>query len=314
MSDTTPTAGSTGPDDGQTGPSVGTDPADTQEHPEAVPAPGDRSSQPPAEPPPAPAPPGRPQRPVWLVVALGIALAAIAALVAVLVWPSGEEGVVTETTTTLAPSTTATTEPSTTLATPTTAPATTAVPPPMPPPDTSTAVFPSASSTVRFNDPVQAARAFAVDFVGFTNPLVGGFKQGDARSGEVDVRPTADGPVTTVFVRQLTPGQSWWVLGASTDNIATDAPGPGDTISSPVTVSGSAVAFEGVVNVEIRQDGTRQPLGTGNVIGGGDILRPFSGQITFSRPSADNGAVVFLTRSEQDGRVWEATVIRVRFS
>lgn len=313
MSETTPFTGSTRPDDGQTGPSVGTGPADTQQHPDTVPAPADRSSQPPTEAPPAPAPPGRPRRPVGLIIAIGVALAAIAALIAVLVWPSGEEGVVTETTTTLAPSTTATptTEPS---ITPTTAPGTTAAPPPTLPLDTSTAVFPFASSTARFHDPVDAARAFAVDFVGFTDPLVGEFRQGDARSGEVEVRPTADGPVTSVFVRQLTPGQSWWVLGAATDNIATDAPGPGDTIGSPVTVSGNAVAFEGVVNVEIRQDGTRQPLGTGTVMGGGDILRPFSGQITFSRPSADYGAVVFLTRSEQDGRVWEATVVRVRFS
>jgi hypothetical protein len=312
MSETTPSAGSTRPDDGQTGPSVGTGPADTQEHPDTVPAPGDRFSQPPAEPPPAPAQPGHPRRPVGLIVAIGVALAAIAALIAVLVWPSGEEGVVTETTTTLAPSTTA--APSTTLTTPTTAPGTTAAPPPTVPPDTSTAVFPYASSGTRYADPVEAARAFAVDFVGFTDPLVGEFRQGDARSGEVEVLPTADGPVTTVSVRQLGTDGTWWVLGAATDNIATDAPGPGDTISSPVTVSGNAVAFEGVVNVEIRQDGSRQPLGTGTVMGGGDILRPFSGQITFSRPSADYGAVVFLTRSEQDGRVWEATVIRVGFS
>jgi hypothetical protein len=312
MSETTPSAGSTRPDDGQTGPSVGTGPADTQEHPDTVPAPGDRFSQPPAEPPPAPAQPGHPRRPVGLIFAIGVALAAIAALIAVLVWPSGEEGVVTETTTTLAPSTTA--APSTTLTTPTTAPGTTAAPPPTVPPDTSTAVFPYASSGTRYADPVEAARAFAVDFVGFTDPLVGEFRQGDARSGEVEVLPTADGPVTTVSVRQLGTDGTWWVLGAATDNIATDAPGPGDTISSPVTVSGNAVAFEGVVNVEIRQDGSRQPLGTGTVMGGGDILRPFSGQITFSRPSADYGAVVFLTRSEQDGRVWEATVIRVGFS
>jgi hypothetical protein len=246
-----------------------------------------------------------------------VALAAIAALVAVLVWPSDEdEGLDTEPTTTLAPATTAppTTEPSTTLATPTTTPGTSAVPPPRVPLDASTAVFPDASSTVRFPDPVQAARAFAVDFVGFTDPLVGEFMQGDARSGEVEVRPTADGPVTTVFLRQLTPGQSWWVLGAATANISTDAPGPGDTITSPVTVSGSALAFEGTVNVEVRQDGTRQPLGTGVVTGGGDVLRPFSGQIEFSTPTAEYGAVVFLTHSEQDGRVWEAGVIRVRFS
>jgi len=45
---------------------------------------------------------------------------------------------------------------------------------------------------------------------------------------------------------------------------------------------------------------------------GGDILRPFSGEVEFSPPTEQHGAVLFLTRSEQDGRVWEAAVIRVR--
>src|SRR2546421_7783989 len=50
--------------------------------------------------------------------------------------------------------------------------------------DTSTAVWPYASSTVRYRDPVAAARGFAVDFAGFTKPLVGEFRAGDASSGE----------------------------------------------------------------------------------------------------------------------------------
>jgi hypothetical protein len=79
-------------------------------------------------------------------------------------------------------------------------------------------------------------------------------------------------------------------------------------------VSGSALAFEGTVDVEIRQDGACQPIGTDVVAGGGDIIRPFSGDIEFSIPTEPYGAVVFLTRSEQDGRVWEAGVVRVSFA
>jgi hypothetical protein len=124
----------------------------------------------------------------------------------------------------------------------------------------------------------------------------------------------ANGPVTTVFVRQLGADDTWWVLGSATADIATDVPGPGAAITSPVVVSGSALAFEGTVNVEIRQDGRREPLGSGIVTGGGDTLRPFSGEVEFSAPTEQSGAVVFLTRSEQDGRVWEAAVIRVRFA
>jgi Immunoglobulin-like domain of bacterial spore germination len=248
------------------------------------------------------------RRPTGLMVALAVALAVIAALVGVLLWPDDTDDVATGPSTTLAPTTAVppTTEPATTA--PTTA--TTVAPAPT---DTSTAMFPYASSDVRFDDPVNAARGFAVDFVGFTDPVVGGFMQGDARSGEVEVRPMVNGPVTTVFVRQLGTDGTWWVLGSATANIAADAPGAGEAISSPVSVSGNALAYEGTVNVEIRQDGAARPLGTGVVTGGGDILRPFSGEIGFSAPTEQHGAAVFLTHSEEDGRVWEAAVVRVSF-
>jgi hypothetical protein len=253
-------------------------------------------------------PPGgtpRPRRPILLIVALAVALAVIAALVAVLLWPDDGDDVTTEPakTTTEAPATTATTAPSTTAAPPTVAPV-----------DTSTAVFPYGTGDVRYFDPVEAARAFAVDFVGFSDPLVGEFMPGDARSGEVQVRPTANGPVTTVLVRQLGTDGSWWILGSVTGYITADSPGDGDAISSPVTVSGSAMAFEGQVVVEVRQDSAREPLGTGYVTGGGDEMRTFSGQIDFSPATADYGALVFLSNSAENGEVWEAAVYRVRFA
>jgi hypothetical protein len=252
------------------------------------------------------------RRPTGLMVALAVALGVIAVLVGVLVWPDDTDDVATGPSTTLAPTTTAappTAEPATTA--PTTATTATTVAPA--PTDTSTAVFPYASSDVRYDDPVDAARGFAVDFVGFTDPVVGGFMQGDARSGEVEVRPMANGPVTTVFVRQLGTDGTWWVLGSATANIAADDPAAGDAISSPVSVSGNALAYEGTVGVEVRQDGTARPLGTGVVTGGGDVLGPFSGEIGFSAPTEQHGAVVFLTRSEEDGRVWEVAVVRVSF-
>ena len=60
-------------------------------------------------------------------------------------------------------------------------------------------------------------------------------------------------------------------------------------------------------------DGVREPLGTGVVTGGGDVPRPFTGQITFSPPAADHGALVLLTHSAEDGRVRQAAVLRLRF-
>jgi hypothetical protein len=179
--------------------------------------------------------------------------------------------------------------------------------------DITTAVFPSGAGAPRYDDPVAAARAFAVDFVGFTDPVVGPYRAGDSRSGEVAVRAKSTGPATTVMVRRLGADGSWCVIGAATDNVTVTSPAAGDAIASPVSVTGSALAWEGNVNGEIRQDGTRAPLGTGVFTGGGDVMRPFSGSISYSAPSQPYGALVLVTHSAEDGRVWQATVQRVAF-
>lgn len=107
--------------------------------------------------------------------------------------------------------------------------------------------------------------------------------QGDARPGEVEVRPLADGPVPTVLVRQLGPDDSWWVLGSAMADIVVATPAVGDAINSPVAVTGGA-AFDGSVEVEVREVRARDPIGTG-----------------------------FVTTSAEDGRVWQAAVLRVQF-
>ena len=237
-----------------------------------------------------------------------LAVVVIVALVAALVWAGDDDDTVTQPSTTEEPTTAAPTT------APTTAPSTTTPSTPAPAPaDTATAVFPDPSTSLRFDDPVAAARAFAVDFVGFTDPVLGDFAQGDSRSGEVEVRPRAEGPATTVFVRQLGSDTSWWVLGSATADITLDSPATGDTITSPVSLTGSALAFEGHVNVEVRQDGAREPIGTGFVTGGGDMMRPFSGEVAFTAPTAEQGALVLLTYGGEDDRVLQAAVIRVAF-
>jgi hypothetical protein len=248
-----------------------------------------------------------PGRTMVLVAGIVAAAALAVAALAVVLWPEGGDG--NDTTATTIP---ATSEPTTvpTTEVPTTAVPSTPAPTTPPAVDTTPAVFPSAGDA-RYADPVAAARAFAVDFVGFTDPVVGSYRSGDARSGEVDVRANPTGPVTTVLVRQLGSDGSWWVLGASTPDIAVDTPTTGATVRSPLTTTGRALAWEGAVAVEVRQDGQAGPLGTGVVTGGGDMMRPFSGVVTFSRPSADRGAVLYVSHSAKDGSVMQATVLRV---
>lgn len=199
---------------------------------------------------------------------------------------------------------------STSVTTSTTAdPGSTTVPPEV---DRSTAIWPNAGGEERFTDPVEAAEAFATVFLGFEAPVVGDFQQGDTRSGEVEVRPVADGPVTTIVVRQLE-DDAWYVLAANTADIEITSPSAGAAIQSPVTVAGSALAFEGTVQVEIRQDGEPGPIGEGFVTGGGDVLRPFEGTIGFDPPTERFGALVLFERSGENGQVWRASAFRIRF-
>lgn len=179
---------------------------------------------------------------------------------------------------------------------------------------TITAVWPRSDTAQRFEDPVAAARSFAVDFVGFTDPILGEFRQGDSRSGEVEVRPRADGPVTTVLVRQLGDDGSWWVLGSATANIEVTEPAALAAIGDPVTLKGKANAFEGTVNVDIRADGRDEPLAKGFVTGRMGEMGPFDSTLAFPSPHDGYGAVVFRTLSAQDGSVWEAAVVRVKFA
>lgn len=177
-----------------------------------------------------------------------------------------------------------------------------------------TAIWPFATNVTRFGDPVLAAQAFATNYLGFVNPIVSAFRRGDSRSGEVPVRATPTGAVTTILVRQLTSANSWWVLGASCPDIVVTGPSPSESISSPVVLRGRSTAYEAVVNVEIRQDGTLAPLRSDTVMGGSmGVMGPFTKSVTFPLPSSRGGALLFRTFSAKDGRVIEASVFRVAF-
>lgn len=200
----------------------------------------------------------------------------------------------------------------TTVSPGTTTPATTGTTAPEASVDRSTVIWPFAGSSVRHTDPVDAARAFAMTYLRFEAPVVGAFQRGDSRSGEVEIRPTRTGPVTTVIVRQMTADDTWFVLGAATANIDIASPAAGTEIASPVHVTGRAHTFEGNVAVEVRQDGDVAPIGTGVVTGGGDVMRPFEGDIAFETAGSPGGALVFFTRSAENGQVWEAAALPVR--
>jgi len=244
----------------------------------------------------------------WALIA-GV-LAIVAALIAVLFVTSGdddEEGIPSPTMTEVG-ETTAVID--TTIVVQTTAPEATVA---TPVPDSlRSAVWPWADTDTRYADPVEAATGFAIEYLGFVEPIVGEFLAGDSLSGEVEVRAVENGPITVVFVRQLTDDDSWWILGASSANITVDAPEAEADITSPLTVSGSASAFEGTVDVELRADDNGEPIFQGFVTGSGDAEPgPFSESFEFTSPGETGGALVMRSTSPKDGSTFEATVLRI---
>lgn len=244
-----------------------------------------------------------------------IAVVAVLLVLAVggLVWWLLASGDDEETATTVATTTTTeattTTEPTTTEA-----PTTTAEFRELSDGERATAIFPDPESSQRFDDPVAATLAFVTELVGFSDPLLGEFAQGDARSGEVEVRSTPDGPVTVVAVRQLGEASTWWVVAADTEEIVVDTPAPGEAVTSPMALAGRATAFEGTVEVRLHRDGQLEPIATAVVTGGAEgELQPYRGELEFTQPDQEWGALVLRTVSAADGRVDRATVQRIAF-
>jgi phenylpyruvate tautomerase PptA (4-oxalocrotonate tautomerase family) len=239
----------------------------------------------------------------WLI-GLGAAAAAAAAVVAVLALTGDDDdSVATDDTTTTTEATTTTTE---TDDSTTTTVAFQSVNPDLP-------VYPDPTTSQRFDDPVAVATAFARDFVGFTDPVVGDFAAGDSRSGEVEVRGFADGAPTTVLVRQLE-DDTWFVIGAVTDSIQLATPESGATISSPQPLVGMAYAFEGTVVVKLYVDGTQEAIADTFVTGRGDgVLGDFTGELEFTDTTgATHGVLILTSDSAEDGSPIEASAIRVK--
>jgi hypothetical protein len=245
-----------------------------------------------------------------LLIGLGAAAAIVAVVIAAVVLTGDDDKRVDSadpgsSTTIVDETTTSTTAP----------PSTTTTAPPVAEVDPSVPLFPVPSDGLRYDDPKVLATDFAQEILGFSRLVVGDFQQGDSRSGEVPVRRTSTGPVTTILVRQLDDGH-WWVIGATTDDITLTAPANRATVTSPVHLEGESIAFEAVVNVSLYADAAKKlVVGEGTVMGGGTEKGPFTGSLDYDLQGsgAKYGVLVLYTLSAEDGTVVNATAIRVRF-
>ena len=175
------------------------------------------------------------------------------------------------------------------------------------------AVWPTARS-LRYATPTAAALGFANEVLRMRSPVAESFQRGDTRSGEVPIRSTPHGPVTTVLVRQLTGDRSWWVLGATCAAVDVARPRALATVSSPFTLSGRSTSFEAVINFALYQDDATKPLVTGVTTGGANgVMGPFARALYFEPPTHHYGVLVVSVRSPKDGAVLEASTVRVAF-
>jgi hypothetical protein len=111
------------------------------------------------------------------------------------------------------------------------------------------AVWPAAD--VVFDTPEAAAEDFVAEVLGVP-PVLGEFRQGDSRSGEIEVFFPGEGDAATpvarglLLLRQLGPSDGWFVLAAVNDNASITAPASMDQVAAgPLIVEGAREGLRG---------------------------------------------------------------------
>jgi hypothetical protein len=132
-------------------------------------------------------------------------------------------------------------------------------------------------------------------------PVLGEFQQGDARSGEIEVLSAGEGDASTgvprglLLMRQLGPGDGWFVIAAVNDNASITTPEPmAEVAAGPLTVAGDARGYEAnvVVTAFVAGDVDAQ-LDQAVTLGGAlDVPEPFTVNLDLS--GASGGDVVAL--------------------
>ena len=128
------------------------------------------------------------------------------------------------------------------------------------------AVWPGADVVI--DSPEAAAEDFIAQVFG-VEPAIGPFRQGDARSGEIEVLTQLDDadPLTTrpagvtLLLRMLGPDDGWFVIGAVSEGVTIDTPEARSTVpAGAVAVEGLGRGFESTVVVSAVLAGEPDPV------------------------------------------------------
>ena len=246
------------------------------------------------------------QRRVLIGVAVVIAIVAAILVTVVLTRDDDPEATTTTTSSSVA------LEPGTSSSTSSTGPTTTTT---LNPAIVDLVMYPDVASGKRFDDPTVLVAAFATDYLGFSTDVQVLGPSVSSDGGTALTRFGAPGaPTSTASLRKLSDG-TWAITDVTSEPIEVTGPVPGTKVTSPLTLTGSAVAFEGHVDVALYVDGENTPIATGFVTGRGDgIPGEFSKPLAFTVPDgATRGLLVFSSANGDDGTSSAATAVRVLF-
>ncbi|GAB3244497.1 hypothetical protein [Nocardioides dilutus] len=156
------------------------------------------------------------------------------------------------------------------------------------------ALWPAAD--VVFDDPVAAAQDFLDNVL--EAGTAGEFRQGDARSGEVDALfsgESGDRSIvrSTLLLRQLGSASGWFVIAAVNPNAAITVPESlAEVPAGPLTVEGIGRGFEAHLTVSAQVSGTTgEPLDV-QIAQGGSEATPLPFTTTLDLSGAAPGDVV----------------------
>ncbi len=176
---------------------------------------------------------------------------------------------------------------------------------------------------VVFATPEEAAADFVSAVFG-VEPVLGPYRAGDQRSGEIDVlfAGEGDGGGTRVnsglALRQLPPDDGWFVLFGVAEAVSITSPTSGASVDAgPVTVEGVARGFEGTVVVSAFPAGDASDVLATEIARGGPLARPepYSATVDLADAPSDR-PVALLVRGDTgaDGDTGEFSVIPITVS
>lgn len=165
-------------------------------------------------------------------------------------------------------------------------------------------IWPFASMNRTFATPEEAAKSFAIDYLGMTKAQVG-----KTTGGDVEIFPNDRASLRTVVHLEEQPPRGWVVLSAAADMIVVDTPAVHDPLRSPLAVSGRSLAFEAQINLQLRPYGSITPVFESFTMGGGTEVLPFS--TTIAPPSTDQPLVLVIFEGDAsgEGTMSQATVL-----